>query len=161
MNSKIIFSLAIVLTLLVPFNSFGHESKTPNFIFQNTKINTNKVYEEYAALDQALVKDNADSAQIAATNLVAALTSISDSTEALTTAIAISHTKNISEQRKSFALLTKSLYKILKANKPEKMLYIHYCPMAKAYWMDESKSIANPYYGKAMPTCGKTTGMIM
>jgi hypothetical protein len=74
----------------------------------------------------------------------------------------ISQSLDISVQRKSFASLTLEMEKMLKASKlSNKMLYIHYCPMAKSYWMDELKDIRNPYYGKAMPTCGQTTGMIM
>jgi hypothetical protein len=36
-------------------------------------------------------------------------------------------------------------------------LYQQYCPMKKAYWLSETPTIKNPYYGKEMPTCGKTT----
>ncbi len=33
---------------------------------------------------------------------------------------------------------------------------LYFCPMAKAYWLQSKQDEAtrNPYYGKAMPTCG-------
>lgn len=33
-------------------------------------------------------------------------------------------------------------------------LYVMYCPMKKANWLDDTNTIKNPYYGKAMLTCG-------
>jgi len=39
-------------------------------------------------------------------------------------------------------------------------LYVIYCPMKKASWLDDAKDIKNPYYGKAMLTCGSVTKTI-
>lgn len=33
-------------------------------------------------------------------------------------------------------------------------LYVVYCPMKKASWLDDATDVKNPYYGKAMLTCG-------
>lgn len=121
----------------------------------------NMAYQHYASIDKALTQDDAQTASKAAGKLEAALKNINDAQNAIALATVISQSKDIVEQRKSFAALTMAMHKLFKTQKPDKMLYIHYCPMAKAYWMDESKTIANPYYGKAMPTCGKTTGMVM
>lgn len=33
-------------------------------------------------------------------------------------------------------------------------LYVMYCPMKKTSWLDDTKDVKNPYYGKAMLTCG-------
>jgi hypothetical protein len=30
-----------------------------------------------------------------------------------------------------------------------------YCPMAQKPWLQRGDTLANPYYGKAMPTCGE------
>ena len=29
-----------------------------------------------------------------------------------------------------------------------------YCPMAEKPWLQKGNTIANPYYGKSMPSCG-------
>ncbi len=33
--------------------------------------------------------------------------------------------------------------------------YVVYCPMAKKPWLQESRQIANPYFGSKMPKCGQ------
>jgi Cu(I)/Ag(I) efflux system membrane fusion protein len=33
-------------------------------------------------------------------------------------------------------------------------LYVINCPMKKVNWLDDSNTVKNPYYGKAMLTCG-------
>lgn len=164
MKSITIFTLAVVFALSGTYNSFGH-SKSVATVFPHTTVTANnpdKAYERYAALDNALAKDDAVTAQKAGAKLVHALKDIPGSAKATKAATAISKTKDISAQRKSFAILSQELIKLFKTNKPDNvMIYIHYCPMKKAYWLTDSKEIHNPYFGKAMPSCGKTTGMIM
>jgi hypothetical protein len=31
---------------------------------------------------------------------------------------------------------------------------VAYCPMAEKPWLQQDGALANPYYGKSMPTCG-------
>lgn len=146
--------IMLLATIALSFGVHQHaDAFTPNDI--------NTAYQHYAAIDNALTKDDTRAAAKAAGQLETALKDVKDANTALELATAISGSNNIDEQRKSFAALTIAMHNLFKTRKPDKMLYIHYCPMAKAYWMDESKSISNPYYGKAMPTCGKTTGMVM
>jgi Cu(I)/Ag(I) efflux system membrane fusion protein len=33
--------------------------------------------------------------------------------------------------------------------------YVVHCPMANKDWVQTSKTISNPYFGKAMPDCGE------
>lgn len=117
--------------------------------------------QQYMAIKQALFAGNADQARKEAAVLDRSLQGIAASAQALSAAQAITAGRDLSAQRVSFARLTLALHELLVKDKPSAMLYIHYCPMAKAYWMDASSSIENPYLGKQMPGCGKTTGMIM
>jgi len=67
----------------------------------------------------------------------------------------ISETTAIDHQREHFASLSKNLYEVLKAlpvNSAD--LYWQYCPMKKANWLSDAQTIENPYYGKAMLSCG-------
>ena len=34
-------------------------------------------------------------------------------------------------------------------------LKLAYCPMVKHTWLQTADSLQNPYFGKAMPTCGE------
>ena len=164
MKSRIIFSLAVAFALTSPFNSFGNaRNATATVSLSSTTANhSDKAYQQYTLLDNALANDDAITAQKAAAKLADALKDIPESTDAMKAALTISKTKNIAIQRESFATLSLSIIKLFKAHKPDNVMpYIHYCPMKKAYWLSNSEKIKNPYYGKSMPSCGKTIGMIM
>lgn len=80
-------------------------------------------------------------------------------------ALVISQTKDINKQRSAFQSLSKNVSAIVKAFKlNDKTVYEQFCPMFNnskgAYWISEQSSIKNPYYGKAMSTCGNTTDVI-
>lgn len=164
MKSIIIFSLGVAIALTSTFNSFGNakDASATVSLTRTTANNSDKAYQQYVLLDNALTKDDAITAQKAASKLVDALKDIPESADAMKAALAISKTKNIAIQRDSFAALSLSIIKLFKAHKPDNVMpYIHYCPMKKAYWLSNREEIQNPYYGKSMPSCGKTMGMIM
>ena len=65
---------------------------------------------------------------------------------------------NIKHQREHFDMLSKDIYQLVKTFGGGQKLYYDHCPMYNdgkgANWISETKDIANPYLGKAMPTCG-------
>lgn len=65
---------------------------------------------------------------------------------------------NIKHQREHFDLLSKDMYDFVKAFGAGQTLYKDFCPMYNdnkgAIWLSETKEIKNPYYGKAMSSCG-------
>ena len=69
-----------------------------------------------------------------------------------------SNAGNIKHQREHFDMLSKDMYELVKTFGGDQKLYYDYCPMYNdgkgATWISETKEIANPYLGKAMPTCG-------
>lgn len=163
MKTRMFFSMAVALALLISASITGYAKNIPEtFIYTDIISNTpDQAWQQYDHLQKALANDDAATAQKAAQALVTTLQTVSGSKVALKAANAISKTKDIATQRKSFATLSEALIKLFKENKPSAMLYIHYCPMAKDYWLSDSKAINNPYYGKEMSDCGKTMGMIM
>lgn len=67
----------------------------------------------------------------------------------------ISESKDIAQQRESFANLSTNLFKLAKVVKLSKdPIYYDYCPMKKSFWLSDDAAIKNPYYGKQMLTCG-------
>jgi Cu(I)/Ag(I) efflux system membrane fusion protein len=73
----------------------------------------------------------------------------------------ISKSKDIDEQRISYASLNAALYSSLKIfGLHEGTVYYQYCPMANgdkgAYWLSSYKPIMNPYFGEDMLKCGET-----
>jgi Cu(I)/Ag(I) efflux system membrane fusion protein len=67
----------------------------------------------------------------------------------------------IEDQRKAFSGFSDQFYKAVKNfGLMGKTAYYQFCPMANnnkgAYWLSESKTIQNPYFGDKMLTCGET-----
>jgi hypothetical protein len=64
----------------------------------------------------------------------------------------------IDHQREHFGSLSANMYAVLKAFKTNNVaIYQQYCPMEKKTWLSESTAIKNPYLGKKMLDCGRTT----
>ncbi len=68
----------------------------------------------------------------------------------------ISQNSDLAKQRIYFASLSDNIYSLAKEVKlSAQPIYRDYCPMKKKYWLSSESAIQNPYYGKAMPTCGE------
>ena len=66
---------------------------------------------------------------------------------------------NIAHQREHFEMLSKDMADLIKTfGSGGQTLYKDFCPMYNkgkgGYWISEIKEIKNPYYGRAMSTCG-------
>jgi hypothetical protein len=73
----------------------------------------------------------------------------------------ISESKDINHQREHFTSLSANLIELTKKiNLSPMPIYEDYCPMKKAYWLSSDTAIRNPYFGSAMPTCGKVAATI-
>lgn len=70
----------------------------------------------------------------------------------------IGQEKALDKQRKLFADLSDSLYKLAKVSKLQNVIYYQHCPMFNggANWLSKDKAIKNPFYGDKMLTCGST-----
>jgi hypothetical protein len=65
----------------------------------------------------------------------------------------------IDHQREHFITLSNNMTALVKSLKiNEVATYLQFCPMANdgkgAYWLSKDNKVKNPYYGKAMLTCG-------
>ncbi|CAN5451656.1 hypothetical protein BH09BAC6_BH09BAC6_31240 [soil metagenome] len=73
----------------------------------------------------------------------------------------ISGTADLAAQRGYFAALSLDMYTLAKTiSLSAQPIYKAYCPMKQAYWLSNAPAINNPYYGKAMLTCGSVTDTI-
>lgn len=70
----------------------------------------------------------------------------------------IKGTTEVEHQREHFIDLSKNMYEVMKVIKTEAPIYYDHCPMANdgkgADWLSLDKPIKNPYFGKAMLSCG-------
>lgn len=68
---------------------------------------------------------------------------------------------DIKTQRKDFEGISYAMIKTLKALKfNSQTVYVQYCPMAKASWLNEKENIENPCYGSMMFDCGDVSETI-
>lgn len=137
-----------------------------------------KVYDQYFALKDALVKDDAVAASSKALSLAKAIKEVdmkSMSPEEHTAwmkvekdlmmhAEHIGETKDIAHQREHFSMLSQNIHSLVKVFKPDETVYLQHCPMYNdgkgADWLSKQSTVKNPYYGSSMLSCGKTTETI-
>lgn len=137
-----------------------------------------EVYMNYFLVKDALIKDDGSNAAVKSKALLDAIskvdmTKLSKDEHAVwmknlsalkLDAEHISETKDVAHQREHFASLSKSMIDVMKAIKPEETVYVQHCPMYDdgkgADWLSKENAVKNPYYGKSMLTCGKTTETI-
>jgi hypothetical protein len=124
---------------------------------------TSPLLEKYYAVKNALTSDNAELAATAAAEFskvvaTADVSLLSDESRAelLKDAGNISQAKDIKKQREYFKAFSDHFSQLAKTTSLSgDPIYVAYCPMVKAYWLSNSATIKNPYFGKAMLTCGK------
>ena len=150
---KIFLIVAFFATAFVQ-QSFARDNKQPAQLSQ--------LLHSYYDIKNALVAGDATTAASKAEEFVKIVNGISSnkiSEEArnglLKEATQIAKTKEISHQREHFATFSTILFSLAKSVKlTSDPIYEAYCPMKKVYWLSSEKDIKNPYYGKAMLTCG-------
>ncbi len=136
-------------------------------------VSLKEIVTAYLQLKDAFTKDNTNDAATAGKALEAAFKSFDKS--ALTAeqkktyedieSDAREHAEHIGanagkieHQREHFDMLSKDVYDLVKAFGAGQTLYKDFCPMYNdnkgAIWLSETKDIKNPYFGKAMSSCG-------
>lgn len=109
----------------------------------------------YLVVKDALVATDATKAKVAAENFLKELTN-TELAEPLKQIVA---TSNVEIQREAFDVLSKVMYKTIKATRPDITIYHQYCPMAfdneGAYWLSKEEKVMNPYFGSVMLNCGR------
>jgi membrane fusion protein, copper/silver efflux system len=65
----------------------------------------------------------------------------------------------IEEQRKLFKDVSEAIVVLAQASPPSEAiageLFVMYCPMKKAHWLQDEPELANPYYATEMKRCGQ------
>ena len=116
------------------------------------------VYDHYLKIQTELAGDSLKGVDEAARAIARAVQG--DSMKVLPTAVAaqaeaLSQAKDLKAARAAFKPLSDSLIKYLADHNAAKGAYVEvYCPMAQASWLQADRDVKNPYFGKAMLTCG-------
>jgi hypothetical protein len=116
------------------------------------------VLKDYYTLKDNLVASDSAAAKTSAAKLETELAGVKGCNEAAGVAGQIAATANLSSQREQFLTLSKDVITLAKGFVKGKPAYVAFCPMTNkgkgGYWLTDTKEIKNPYYGKAMLTCG-------
>ena len=148
-------------------------------IGKKAKEELKPLYNNYLAMKDALTKDDLETAKISASNVLKTLDNIdmnlfkgeshnfwmSQSNTIKKALEHVEHFKNIQEVRNAFQTLSNAMISLSYTYKPfDKEIFVQHCPMADsnkgADWLSLSKEIKNPYFGKAMHSCGEVTTII-
>lgn len=129
---------------------------------ESSKAEPGQLLSLYYDIKDALVSGNAATASAKAGDFVKAISSIdakvvseANRDALLKDVTVISNSKDLKEQRVSFAPFSENMISLVKTVKlSTDPVYQQYCPMKKASWLSNQQAIKNPYYGSAMLTCG-------
>lgn len=110
-----------------------------------------EILSSYVNIAAALADDDLASAKTAAA-IVADHSNMSDSNKSIAAkATAVAKAKDIEAARTAFKSLSEAVEPLAAG---EKGYVVMNCPMKNADWVQLSNDVRNPYFGKAMLTCG-------
>jgi hypothetical protein len=120
------------------------------------------ILDPYLKIQAALANDSTDQIRANAGNLATAGTALgSPALKIYTAALQLSSAAeavppDIKDVRDKFGTLSEAIdtYMTGLHLTPPEGVRVAFCPMALKPWLQEGSEIANPYYGKEMPTCG-------
>lgn len=108
--------------------------------------------DNYLKIKSALAKDSLD-------GVVGAATAISQQklpADVVKPAETLAKAKDLAGARTAFKALSAALIQQLEQAKTQTGHYYEaYCDMAKASWLQDNKTVTNPYYGQSMARCGE------
>ena len=108
----------------------------------------------YLKVQVALAGDSIEGVSAAAREIEAAATTLGDDAKALATAAGtLAGATDIAAARKTFGTLSDALIEYAESVGIGE-LKVAYCPMADQSWVQADGSIANPFFGALMLTCG-------
>lgn len=113
----------------------------------------------YLTIQTALVNDDLAPVGAAARSLQQGAGALGSEGKALAAAAArTADAGTLEAARAAFGDLSAALIAYADRTKqPVEGKIVAFCPMAKKSWVQADGTIANPYYGKAMATCGSST----
>jgi len=120
------------------------------------------IIDPYLKIQAALADDSLDGVHANAAGIVTAATSLGspaikiDGAALQLAAASEAAPPDIKDVRDKFGMLSEAIdtYMTGLHLTPPEGVKVAYCPMVNKPWMQQGETLANPYYGKEMPTCG-------
>jgi hypothetical protein len=116
------------------------------------------IIDPYLNIHDALAVDSLDGIRQNAGEIATAATALGAPAMKIdTAAVQLAAAGDLDGARERFGVLSDAIVTYMKGlgiQAPEGVRTA-YCPMAQKPWLQRGDTLANPYYGKAMPTCGE------
>jgi hypothetical protein len=116
------------------------------------------IVDPYLKIQTALAQDRIDDIRANAGEIATAATALgAPAVKIDTAAVQLASAGEIADAREKFGALTDAVVTYmdgLHLAAPEGVRRA-YCPMARKSWLQRGDTLANPYYGMSMPTCGE------
>ena len=115
------------------------------------------VIDPYLKIQAALAADSMDDVTANAGRIATAAAALGAPAMKIdTAAIQLASAGDIADARGKFGTLSSAVdtYMTGLHLTPPEGVKVAFCPMVHKPWLQEGEAIANPYYGKEMPTCG-------
>lgn len=136
---KTVLFLILFLNAGIP-NAFAGGSKEPRFL------------KPYIAIQSLLSRDSIENLPALSADLEATLQKDGQK-KALPASKALLSSKSLADARAQFEKISTALLPWARKH-PIAKIDLVYCPMKKAWWLQTSGDIRNPYYGAEMLECG-------
>jgi hypothetical protein len=116
------------------------------------------VLDPYLKIEDALTQDSTEGIRQNAGDIATAATALGAPAMKIdTAAVQLASAGDLDDAREKFGTLSEAIDTYMKGLdlKAPEGVRVAYCPMAQKPWLQQGGLLANPYYGKAMPTCGE------
>jgi hypothetical protein len=112
----------------------------------------------YFRIQSSLSDDKTDGVKADAAAIAKAARAMGDSGAPIAkAAVVLEGAADLAAARTAFSQLSDAVIALSESTKAEAVDGMHamYCPMTKQQWLQKGNKVSNPYYGKAMLTCGE------
>ena len=116
------------------------------------------IVDPYLKIQTALAQDRVDDVRASAGEIATAATTLGAPAMKIdTAAVQLASATELADAREKFGTLTDALVAYMNGGRLKAPDGVRkaYCPMAKKSWLQKGDTLANPYYGTSMPTCGE------
>jgi len=115
------------------------------------------IIQPYLRIQDALARDTVDGVKGNAGEIATAATALGAPAMKIdTSALQLASFDDIADARDKFGTLSDAIVTYMDGLHltPAEGVHVAFCPMKQKPWIQSGSTLANPYYGSSMPTCG-------